>query len=67
MTERQTKRTYESALPNTLADAILMTGKSYQPDKTPSLEDLTPAKYNRMSEKQRKELLNRLIDYLKSI
>ena len=61
MSERQTKRTYESALPNTLA------AHKNQPEKETGLDDLTPAKYNRLSEKQRREMLSRLIDYLKSI
>ncbi len=61
MTERQTKRTYESALPNNLV------APKRDSDKEALLDGITPAKYNRMNEKQRRELLSRLIDYLKSI
>jgi hypothetical protein len=60
MTHAQPKRTFESALPTLSGMA------KAQPAKLPALEEVTPAKYARLNPKQRRELLSRLIDYLKT-
>ena len=60
MTQAQPKRTFESALP------VLSSPIQAQPAKLPALEEVTPAKYARMTPKQRRELISRLIDYLKT-
>ncbi len=61
MTQAQPKRTFESALP-VLSGAV----KAQPATRLPALEEVTPAKYARMTPKQRRELISRLIDYLKT-
>ncbi len=60
MPETSTKRSYESraAAPHLhLASA----------PKTPSLDEITPAHYARLTEQERKEMVGKLIEFLKSV
>ena len=61
MTESKIKRTFESqSALNTRAHLI-------KPAKTtPQLDQVTPELYARLNQKQREELVHRLIDFLKS-
>ena len=60
MTEKQTKRTFES-------QAALTPHAHLEPAKTtPALDQVTPEVYARLNSKQREELVHRLIDFLKS-
>jgi hypothetical protein len=60
MTENKAKRTFESQ--------PALAGRAHlEPVKTtPALDQVTPQIYSRMNEKQREELVHRLIDFLKS-
>jgi hypothetical protein len=61
MAESKNRRVYESAM--SMKSVI---AKSANPS-IPPLEEITPARYARLNANQRRELLNRLIEYLKSI
>lgn len=60
MPETRSKRAYDSrvAAPN-----LRLAGAS----KTPSLDEITPAHYARLTEKERKEMVSKLIEFLKSV
>jgi hypothetical protein len=60
MTESKIKRTFES-------QTTLQTRAHLEPAKTtPALDQVTPEVYTRLNQKQREELVHRLIDFLKS-
>ncbi len=60
MTEKSSKRTFE-------AQATLNPHARLEPAKTtPALDQVTPEVYARLNQKQREELVHRLIDFLKS-
>jgi hypothetical protein len=59
MTEKQTKRTYQSQPahhPQVRLEAV----------RTPALDQVTPEMYARLNRKQREEMVSKLIDFLKS-
>ena len=59
MTEKQAKRTFESH-PAHRSNVHL------EPARAPALDQVTPEIHARLNPKQRQELVNKLIDFLKS-
>ena len=60
MTENKSKRTFE-------AQSTLNTHGHLESAQTPpALDQVTPEMYARLNQKQREELVHRLIDFLKS-
>jgi hypothetical protein len=60
MAETRQKRTFESQI------SLKPAGLKVAPSKTPSLEEMTPARYSKLTAHQRKELMLKLIEFLKS-
>ena len=60
MPETSTKRSFES---RSAAPHLHLAGTA----KTPSLDEITPAHYARLTEKERKEMVGKLIEFLKSV
>lgn len=56
-----TKRAFES---RSAAPKLHLAGSTRA---TPSLEEITPASYARLTEKERKEMVSKLIEFLKSV
>jgi hypothetical protein len=59
MTESHTKRTFEN-------QPALNLKVRLEPARLPALDKLTPQVYDRLNAKQREELLEKLIEFLKN-
>lgn len=57
---KTTERTFESR-------AAAPSGRLVSTPKAPSLEEITPQRFARLNPTQKKEMVDKLIDFLKSI